>query len=438
MPPRCWPTEAQPLLGLRFAVKDAFRVQGLKTSLCKKAYLNISSTSDETASVIQSTLDAGARLVGLTKLSSMIGKEEPTEATDYHAPFNPQGDGYQSPAGSSSGSAAALAAYDWLDFTVGTDTTGSARRPALVNGVFQMRPTHDAVSSDGMIPVFPPWDVPALFTRDIAMLKPVISTWIRKDLISPRLFKKPYTIVYPLDFFPVTNHVQMRLIDTFVADLAEALHAEIRKVSIASLWKESPPTGTGTQNVEDYLRDTYINTNFYDYYYHSTNQFRDTYQTRYHKRPYVGSFITWKWELGKSVSLAEREEGMRHLKIYKNWVLDSFLRQESDEALLLMPISNVVIKYRDDPPSPVTRPDGFNPFIVPPILGAPDIVIPIGEYEYKSKISGLKEYLPVAIDVVGLPGTDLGLIEAVQHGMVASGRATKVKTGSRMFENGHE
>lgn len=54
----------------------------------------------------------------------MIGKEEPTEATDYHAPFNPRADGYQSPAGSSSGSAAAVATYDWLDFAIGTDTTG--------------------------------------------------------------------------------------------------------------------------------------------------------------------------------------------------------------------------------------------------------------------------------------------------------------------------
>lgn len=227
----------------------------------------------------------------------------------------------------------------------------------------------------------------------------------------------------------------MRLVDTFVADLAKALRAEIRKVSIASLWKESRPAEAGTQNVEDYLQGTYVNANFYDYYHHSTNEFRDTYQARYHKRPYVGSFITWKWELGKSVSLAERNVGMRRLEIYKNWFLDSFLRQVSDEALSMMPISNVVINYRDVPPSPVTRPVGFDPLIVSPILGAPDIVVPIGEYEYESRITGLKQYLPVAINVVGLPGTDLGLIEAIRHGLVDSGRVTKVKTGSRMFEN---
>lgn len=103
---------------------------------------------------------AGTHVLGMAKLSSMIGKEEPTEATDYHAPFNPRGDGYQSPTESSSNSASAVATYDWLDFAIGTDTTGSARRPALVIEIFQMRPTRDAAPLDGIMPVFEPWDVP--------------------------------------------------------------------------------------------------------------------------------------------------------------------------------------------------------------------------------------------------------------------------------------
>jgi len=86
-------------------------MRGLKTSLCNAAYLDISTPSDETAMIVQNMIAAGANVVGMTKLTSMIGREEPTEATDYHAPFNPRGDGYQNPAGSSSGSAAALATY---------------------------------------------------------------------------------------------------------------------------------------------------------------------------------------------------------------------------------------------------------------------------------------------------------------------------------------
>ena len=51
----------------------------------------------------------------------MISREEPKEATDKQAPFNPGGDGFQLPAGSSSGSAAAIASYGWLDIAIGTD-----------------------------------------------------------------------------------------------------------------------------------------------------------------------------------------------------------------------------------------------------------------------------------------------------------------------------
>lgn len=42
--------------------------------------------------------------------------------SDYHAPFNPRGDGYQDPSASSAGSAAGVASYEWLDITLGSVT----------------------------------------------------------------------------------------------------------------------------------------------------------------------------------------------------------------------------------------------------------------------------------------------------------------------------
>lgn len=434
VPARAPGTDLWPLRGLRFAVKDAYRLRGLKTSLCNFAYLNISSPSDTTATIVRNTVAAGASVVAMTKLSSMIGKEEPTEATDYHTPFNPRGDGYQSPAGSSSGSAAAVATYDWLDFAIGTDTTGSGRRPALVNGIFQMRPTYAAVLLDGIVPVFKPWDAPVLFSRDVRILKPIISTWYDAEVSATHTAShKPPVILYPLDYFPVDNKVQMQLIDSFLADFARSLNAVIRGVSITSLWDETRPDEAGQQSVQEYLQDTYVNTNFHDYYYYSTDEFRKTYQERYHKRPYVVPFINWKWELGRLVTQAQRDEGMHRLEVYKKWFLDSAMEQATSEAYLIMPISDVVVNYRDAPPASVARPNGFDPLILSPILGAPDIVVPIGEYEYDSRVSGRKEYLPVAVDVVGLPGSDLHLIDIVQHCLEVSHRPTAVNTGSRMF-----
>ena len=111
------------IFGKRVLVKDIFDIRGLRVSACDRAYYVISEPAAETAPAVARLMERGAIVVGKSKLSTMISREEPAEAVDYQVPFNPRGDGYQSPAGSSSGSAAAFAAYDWLDYAIGTDCT---------------------------------------------------------------------------------------------------------------------------------------------------------------------------------------------------------------------------------------------------------------------------------------------------------------------------
>ena len=111
----------KPFVGQRIVVKDIFDIRGLQTSACNRAFLRWNRPADQTAPIIQRLIDGGAEIVGKAKLSSMISREEPSENLEYHPPHNPRGDGEQSPAGSSSGSAAAVAAYDWLDFGIGSD-----------------------------------------------------------------------------------------------------------------------------------------------------------------------------------------------------------------------------------------------------------------------------------------------------------------------------
>lgn len=111
-----------PLAGARFAVKDVFEIDGLKLTVGCRAWYNIASTNTKTAPVIQKLLDGGAQLLGTLKMGSLITGEAPAQSVDYSAAFNPRGDGYQSAFGSSGGSGAALASYEWLDFTLGTDS----------------------------------------------------------------------------------------------------------------------------------------------------------------------------------------------------------------------------------------------------------------------------------------------------------------------------
>lgn len=68
---------------------------------------------DTTAAAVQRLLDLGAIVVGITKLSQFAEVESPTaDWVDFHCSFNPRGDDYLTPEGSTTGGAVSLAAYD--------------------------------------------------------------------------------------------------------------------------------------------------------------------------------------------------------------------------------------------------------------------------------------------------------------------------------------
>jgi hypothetical protein len=126
-----------PLAGLRFAVKDIFHVKGLRTSGGSRAYYDTFGPQNYTNAVIETSLAAGAQLVGKTKtIAFALGTPRNGWEVDYQDPWSFRGDGYQTTGGSSSGSSAAIVAYDWLDFTIGSDTGGSVRFPARFAGFY--------------------------------------------------------------------------------------------------------------------------------------------------------------------------------------------------------------------------------------------------------------------------------------------------------------
>lgn len=88
-----------------------------------RAWRQLHPPAAQHAHCVQRLLDAGAVVVvGKLELEAMIVREEPVRAVEFTDPFNPRGDGYQVPSGSSSGSAAAIGSYGWLDFPIGPDT----------------------------------------------------------------------------------------------------------------------------------------------------------------------------------------------------------------------------------------------------------------------------------------------------------------------------
>jgi len=124
---------------MRIAIKDNIDLKGVRTSVGSRAYQALYAEKARSAACVTKLLEAGAVIVGKTKTVQFASGENARDWIDYSAPFNPRGDGYQEPGGSSTGSATAASAYDWIDATLGTD---SRRTPSFRTSTKLTCPQH--------------------------------------------------------------------------------------------------------------------------------------------------------------------------------------------------------------------------------------------------------------------------------------------------------
>jgi len=135
-----------PLYGVPFGVKDSIDVEGVPTTLSCPDYAYVPSV---TAPAVQRLLDAGALYVGKTNLDQFATGLNGTR-TPYTVPRSVYG-GEMISGGSSSGSALAVA-LGQVPFAVATDTAGSGRVPAALNGVVGFKPSRGLISTVGLVP----------------------------------------------------------------------------------------------------------------------------------------------------------------------------------------------------------------------------------------------------------------------------------------------
>ena len=145
------------LAGIPFGVKDIIETRGLLTEYGSPIYKGRIGSAD--AAIIRELRKTGAVLLGKTQ----------TTAFAYRTPAptrNPRNLGH-TPGGSSSGSAAAVAA-GMVPFTVGEQTRGSILRPASYCGVTGFKPTYDLLSMEGVLPLSKSLDTLGFFTSTAA------------------------------------------------------------------------------------------------------------------------------------------------------------------------------------------------------------------------------------------------------------------------------
>src|SRR3954447_15960186 len=170
---------ALPLYGVPFGVKDSIDVEGVPTTLSCPDYAYVATS---TAPCIQRLLDAGALYVGKTNLDQFATGLNGTR-TPYTVPRSVFG-GDMISGGSSSGSALAVA-LGQVPFAVATDTAGSGRVPAAMNGIVGFKPSRGVISTVGLVPACKSLDCISLMAGSIDDVDRVFDVVAGRDDADP-------------------------------------------------------------------------------------------------------------------------------------------------------------------------------------------------------------------------------------------------------------
>ncbi|KAF7594734.1 hypothetical protein BBP40_008441 [Aspergillus hancockii] len=422
----------------RLGVKDIFHVQGLKTSGGSRSYYYLYGTQNVTAPSIQRLLDLGAVFVGKTGTVQFANGDRPTaDWVDFHCPFNPRGDGYQSPSGSSSGSGAAIAAYDWLDLAVGSDTGGSMRSPAAVQGIYGNRPSTGAITLDHVLPLSPALDTTGVFARNASLWAQTVRAWYPH-------FQHNFTS-YPRELVlagegwdgqGITPEANAALIQ-FVQGLESFLGANHTQVDVSQLWRDTH--SSTTPSLGDMLALTYATLTSVDQYNHlATPLFADYKAAHRGRQPFInpGPLARWQWGQANGGN-ASYEVALQNMTTFRDWWETAGYGQ-SDEAscsksLFASVYSAGTTEYRNTYyEAPTAPPLGFSIGRIAVLGGSPEVVVPVGESPYNSTISLQTEYLPVSVALQMARGCDHVLASLVA-GLAEEGVLRSVGTGSRLY-----
>jgi allophanate hydrolase len=181
-----------PLFGVPVAVKDNIDVLGMPTTAACPAF---SYQPSHDATAVARLRAAGAIIIGKTNLdqfaTGLVGVRSP-----YGIPNNPIRSDLI-PGGSSSGSAVAVAA-GLVPLSLGTDTAGSGRVPAMLNNIVGLKPSLGMVSTAGVVPACRTLDCVSVFSLTVDDAVTALAAMAGPDPADPFSRDRPLGEITPL------------------------------------------------------------------------------------------------------------------------------------------------------------------------------------------------------------------------------------------------
>jgi allophanate hydrolase len=231
----------RPLWGVPFAVKDNIDLAGAPTTAACPAFTYEPGAD---AAVVARLRDVGALPVGKTNLdqfaTGLVGTRTP-----FPVPRNAL-DPQIVPGGSSSGSGVAVA-RGLVAFALGTDTAGSGRVPAALNGVVGLKPSLGAISARGVVPACRTLDTVSVFALTVEDAYAVLQAAAGFDPLDPysrEVRAAPVGAVPPGLRAGVPSRASRRFFGDTVQEVAfdrdcralEALGVELQEIDFAPFY----------------------------------------------------------------------------------------------------------------------------------------------------------------------------------------------------------
>ncbi|KAK5742080.1 hypothetical protein LTR17_003588 [Elasticomyces elasticus] len=449
--------DTRPFAGFRVAIKDLFDMKGLITSGGSQAWAYISEPATSTAPSIQRILDLGGVLVGKYKLAQFASGANPWDWQDEHYPFNPRGDGWLTCSASSSGGGCSIAAYDWLDFAIGSDTGSSMRRPAAVSGTFGNRPSQGLITLEGVIPLGGATDTAGVFSRDPYMWSYFAKHWYIPSLHQssnitglstlnvPESAGFPKTILYPVDYLPLNNSAAEPILDAFIANMSSIFGMTVKRFNFtATVQANSTPAAVRNMTVLNNLPSMGSRAQYEVIARPLIAAWAKLFDGRF---PPIDSarrngFKNWN-ETANSLEAynAALEQKSAAVEWYETSLQYSTPESCSESVMLYDIGTGGLPSYREEdlnnspnasflavkPPGAAITGAG-----ICPLYGCADFTIPIGQVPYYSEITFHEEMVPVTINMVVKRGCDFVLFDMIER-LADAGVLKGVKTGRTAF-----
>jgi hypothetical protein len=485
-------SDNRPFAGFRIAIKDLYDIAGLQTAGGSRAWAEITPTANKTATAIQRLIDLGAHLVGKQKTAQFASGANPWDWYDVQYPFNPRGDEWLTCSASSAGAGCSMAAYDWLDHAIGSDTGSSVRRPAAVSGTYGNRPSQGMITLEHVQPLGAAQDTAGVFARDPYAFAYFARHWYHPELrqnssltgletltVPSGEVPLPSTVYYTPDYLPPRNPAADALVQEFYNNLTTLLGMTKETVNLTSMILEAQSPGltnassgtnmttpdldlepTSLVNISTWNNATSL-LNTYTQWVEVAEPLISAWSSLYDGRfPPIDPARRpgWVARQRENTTQAEYDAALAVKRAFSEWFNGEFLGQgfESvdepdattaeecgESALWIYDIGTSGLpSYREreliEGNSFATYLNYTPPAVLTPgvnfcsTAGCADFTVPIGQVPYFSNVTRVEEMVPVTLSLVMRRGCDYSLFGLIEK-MADVGMLKTVKTGRTAF-----